>query len=58
VDLKPVAETEDKFCPIKAKRKRYALTELMKGITPESIQALKAATVWALNGAPVGGELI
>lgn len=38
-------------------RKRYTLAELMQGITPESMEALNAETVWAREGGPVGREL-
>jgi len=62
VGLKPFCYTEGALLmvsfPAKVKHKRYLFVELMKGVTPESLQALNAAIVWALNGVAVGIELI
>jgi antitoxin ChpS len=41
----------------KATRKRYTLTELLRGVTPEGMAALNAETAWAREGDPVGREL-
>lgn len=38
-------------------RKRYTLTELLRGVTPEAMAALNADTAWAREGDPVGREL-
>ena len=43
---------------IKAKPKRYALAELLKGATEENMKALNAQTDWAREGSPMGRELI
>ena len=60
--LRAPGNTEDGLLmvsvPTKAKHKRYAFTELMKGVTPESVQALNHSTAWALEGTAVGRELI
>lgn len=37
--------------------KRYTLTELLRGVTPEAMAALNADTAWAREGDPVGREL-
>ncbi len=38
-------------------RKRYTLTELLQGVTPEVMDALNADTAWAREGKPDGREL-
>ncbi len=43
--------------PIKTKRKRYTLAELLDGATKQNMRALNAETEWAREGAPVGREL-
>ena len=40
-----------------AKRKRYALSELLRGTAPSDMDALNAETSWAREGEPVGREL-
>lgn len=44
--------------PAQAKHKRYTFSELMVGVTPEKIEALNAATAWALEGPAMGEELV
>ncbi len=44
--------------PIKARRNRYSLQELLEGITPETIANMKAETEWAREGQPVGREIL
>lgn len=39
-------------------RKRYALRELLRGVTPETAAELAADTAWALEGETVGRELL
>lgn len=38
-------------------RKRYRLTDLLRGITPEAMAELNAATAWSREGDPVGREI-
>ena len=38
-------------------RRRYTLTELLRGVTPETIAALQEATDWAREGEPMGREI-
>ena len=38
-------------------RKRYTLSELLRGTTPADMEALNAETSWAREGEPVGREL-
>lgn len=38
-------------------RKRYTLAELLQGVTPEVMTALKEDTAWAREGEAVGREL-
>ncbi len=38
-------------------RKRYPLTELLRGVTPALIAKLNSDTAWSQDGAPVGREL-
>jgi len=38
-------------------RKRYALADLLRGVTPEVIAELNAATAWSREGEPVGREI-
>lgn len=38
-------------------RKRYTLSELLKGATPKNIKDLKKATKWAREGKSVGREI-
>lgn len=41
----------------KSKFKRYTLQELLKGVTPEAMQALHEETAWAReDGKPIGHE--
>jgi antitoxin ChpS len=44
--------------PVKHKRGRYSLRELLRGVTPKSIKALNTATKSAREGKPVGRELL
>jgi antitoxin ChpS len=37
-------------------RKRYALAELLRGVTPEDVNELNAETAWAREGEAVGRE--
>ena len=44
--------------PVRAEsRKRYALAELMHGVTQEDMDAIDAETAWSREGEPVGREL-
>lgn len=38
-------------------RKRYSLHELLRGVTPEIIEAINAETAWARDGDAVGREI-
>jgi antitoxin ChpS len=38
-------------------RKRYRLTELLRGVTPDLMDGLNADTAWSRDGKPVGREL-
>ena len=38
-------------------RKRYALVELLRGVTPKVIAELNAATAWSRTGDPIGREI-
>ena len=38
-------------------RKRYRLTELLRGVTPRLMATLNAQTTWARDGGSVGREL-
>lgn len=38
-------------------RKRYSLAELLRGVTPDDMAVLTAATAGAREGKPVGREL-
>ena len=38
-------------------RKRYALMDLLRGVTPEVIAELNAATAWSRKGKPTGREI-
>lgn len=38
-------------------RERYTLAELLRGVTPDVMAELAAATTWAREGEPVGREL-
>lgn len=38
-------------------RKRYSLTELLRGATPEAMQQLNDETAWAREGDPTGREI-
>ena len=38
-------------------RKHYALTDLLRGVTPKMISMLNADTAWARDGKPVGREI-
>ncbi len=42
--------------PINGK-KRYTLDELLRGVTPEAIEELNAATAASRKGAPAGREI-
>ena len=48
------------FAPVnfQIRRKRYKLSELMKGVTIERVKALLDSTAWALEGEAVGFEII
>lgn len=48
--IKPVA------APIRRKRKRYTLNELLKGCTPKRMKALMKETAWIREIKPVGRE--
>lgn len=50
-----VAEGQLIASPVKGGRKRYPLSELLKGA--EAMVELNAETAWAREGDPVGGEL-
>lgn len=50
-----VAEGQLIASPIKRARKRYPLSELLKGA--EAMADLNAETAWAREGAPVGREI-
>jgi len=41
----------------KTGRKRYALADLLRGVTPKMMSRLNADTAWAREGRPVGGEI-
>lgn len=41
----------------KTVRKRYKLSELLKGVTQEKMDALINDTSWAQEGSPVGQEI-
>lgn len=38
-------------------RKRYALVDLLRGVTPKMMSRLNADTEWAREGKPVGREI-
>lgn len=38
-------------------RKRYALAELLRGVTPDVLAELNAATAWSREGGPIGREI-
>jgi antitoxin ChpS len=38
-------------------RKRYSLADLLRGVTPEAIAELNAATAWSRAGKPIGREI-
>jgi len=38
-------------------RKRYALAELLRGVTPKVIAELNNATAWSRDGDPTGREI-
>ena len=38
-------------------RKRYALADLLRGVTPKVVAELNAATAWSREGEPVGREI-
>ena len=40
------------------RHRRYSLVELLKGATPESVEALMISTAWSLEGDSVGEELL
>lgn len=42
----------------KTKNRRYTFVELMRGVTPESIEVLNAEIAWSLEGAAMGRELL
>lgn len=50
-----VADGELVARPVKSARKRYSLSELLKGA--EAMADLNAETAWAREGDPVGREL-
>lgn len=41
----------------KIERKRYALADLLRGVTPKRMSRLNADTAWAREGKPVGREI-
>ena len=41
----------------KTERKRYALADLLRGVTPKMMSKLNAGTAWAREGKPVGREI-
>ncbi len=43
--------------PISRARKRYSLSELLHGVTPEALDEINAKTEWAREGKPSGREL-
>ena len=40
-----------------SRNRRYSLSELLQGVTPESIAQLNAETAWAREGDAVGREM-
>ena len=44
--------------PIRPQQKRYTLQELLLGVTPKLIEKMRAETIWAREGDPVGREII
>ncbi|MHB1668663.1 MAG: AbrB/MazE/SpoVT family DNA-binding domain-containing protein [Thiomonas sp.] len=45
--------------PVQAQpRKRYSLQELLKGTSVQAMAELNAETAWALEGGPVGREIV
>lgn len=44
--------------PVKHKKKRYSVRELLRGVTPKSMKALNKATESARAGKAVGRELL
>lgn len=42
----------------KSTRKRYSLSELLEGVTPEKMSALHKKTAWARKGKPMGREIV
>ena len=38
-------------------RKRYTLKDLLKGVTPQAVAELNAATAWSREGGPAGREI-
>ncbi len=38
-------------------RRRYTLTELLRGVTPETVAALREETNWTREGEPMGREI-
>ena len=51
-----VADGRITACPV-GPRKRYALADLLRGVTPEVIAELNAATAWSRKGKPLGREI-
>lgn len=43
--------------PIKESPKRYSLSELLQGVTPEDMKTLKEETKWFREGESVGREI-
>ncbi len=38
--------------------KRYTLAEILKGVSPKTMRALRAEIAWASEGKPIGREII
>jgi len=39
------------------RRKRYTLSEILQGVTPQKMAALNAKTTWAREGKAIGREI-
>ena len=53
-----VAEGDLIVRPVRVEKKRYTLEELLHGITPEVIEAMRTEMKWADEGGPVGREML
>jgi antitoxin ChpS len=49
--------SQEGFTANPAKRKRYTLKELLRGVTTKNIKALNEETKWAREGESVGREI-